>query len=208
MHHFSKGDELEGDGSESVVSPDYWNRRAMYSDVDAPKNIYAASKLAAILHSVELNKRYGEKMLTSIAVNPGSVNSDIWRGMPMWVRQHVFDKIYLSTREGSEPIIAAAIRDDLTVDNESFMPRNGRCSIIYLQPYANPFAIFGGRWFPDSSSSQTAALDTSSRQGPMIPFTEMLGPYVGHLATIPRLPTKFEAAADTLWKVSEQITKL
>ena len=201
MHHFSKGDALEGNGFESVASPDYWKRRAMYSEKDTPDNLYSATKLAAILHSVELNRRYSDKNLMSIACDPGGVNSNIWRGFPLWVRRHVFDKLYLTTEEGSEPIIAAAIRDDLTLDKEN--------SIIYLQPYANPFLIFGGRFFADSSSSRSVAtLTSSSRQGPMPPFAEMHGPYVGHLPTIPRLPKNTEAAAETLWNVSEQLTKL
>jgi NAD(P)-dependent dehydrogenase (short-subunit alcohol dehydrogenase family) len=208
MHHFSKGDALEENGFESVASPDYWKRRAMYSEKDIPDNLYSATKLAAILHSVELNRRYGDKNLTSIACNPGAVNSDIWRGFPLWVRRHVFDKIYLTTEEGSEPIIAAAIRDDLTLDKENGMANNGRGAIIYLQPYANPFSIFGGRLFADSSSSRSATVTSSSRQGPMPPFAEMLGPYVGHLPTVPRLPKNTEAAAETLWNVSEQLTKL
>ena len=207
MHHFSKGDVLEGKGVESIVSEDYWKRRAMYNSKDAPTNVYSATKLAAILHSVELNRRYGDKNLTSIAVNPGAVNSDIWRGFPMWVRRHIFSRIYLTVEEGSEPIIAAAILDNFKVANESIPASNGRNAIIYLQPYANPFSIFGGRWFPDSSASRSAAIASSPRQGPMNPFTEMTGPYVGYLPTIPRLPATTEAAAETLWKVSEQLTK-
>ena len=211
MHHFSKGDateELAGGDFESIASSGYWKRRALYHD-DPPKNVYSASKLAAILHSVELNRRYGDEHLTAIAVNPGSVNSDIWRGFPTWVRRYVFDKIYLTTEEGSEPIVAAAVRNDFTADKDSIMANNGKGAIIYLQPYANPFSIFGGRWFPRlSSSSSTAATVSSSRQRPMIPFTEMLGPYVGHLPTIPRLPANTEAAAETLWKVSEELTEL
>ncbi len=199
MHHFSKGDLLGGNEFESIESQDYWKRRAFYSEKNAPGNTYSASKLAAILHSAELNRRYGDQHLTAIAVNPGAVNSDIWRGFPVWVRRYVFDKVYLTTEEGSEAIIAAAIRSDLKPSKEK---------IIYLQPYANPFSIFGGRWFADSSSLESINGDSSVRREPMIPFTEMIGPYVGHIPTIPRLPANTEAAARTLWQVSEQLTKL
>lgn len=207
MHHFSKGDSLTGEGFESIASPDYWKRRAYYNDgKGAPLNVYAASKLAAILHSLELNRRYGDAQLTAIAVNPGAVNSDIWRGFPKWLREYVFEKIYLTTEEGSEPIVAAAVRNDLIADKNSNMANNGRGAVIYVQPYANPFSIFGGRWFPDSASSRTAAASSSTQQLPMIPFTEILGPYVGHIATIPRLPANKEAAAEALWKVSKELT--
>uniref|UniRef100_A0A7S4EP80 Protochlorophyllide reductase n=1 Tax=Pseudo-nitzschia australis TaxID=44445 RepID=A0A7S4EP80_9STRA len=207
MHHFSKGDSLNGEGLESVASPEYWKRRAYYSDgKGAPQNVYAASKLAAILHSLELNRRYADARLTAIAVNPGAVNSDIWRGFPRWLREYVFEKVYLTTEEGSEPIVAAAVRNNLIADKNSIMANNGRDDVIYVQPYANPFSIFGGRLFPDSTSSRTAAVP-STQQGPMIPFTELLGPYVGHIATIPRLPTNKEAAAEALWKVSKELTE-
>ena len=207
MHHFSKGDVLEGKRFESIASPSYWKRRALYSEKDAPKNIYSASKLAAILHCIELNRKYNDKNLTAIAVNPGATNSEIWRAFPRWVRRYVFEKIYLTTEQGSEPVIAAAVRDDLAVQMENDSTSSGHHSIIYLQPYANPFSIFGGRWFVDSSST-TSGSDASSQQGPMNPCTEMLGPYVGHLPTIPRLPTQINEAAETLWKVSRELTKL
>eukprot|EP00536_Pseudo-nitzschia_multiseries_P004051 jgi/Psemu1/302310/fgenesh1_kg.65_\ len=203
MHHFCKGDSLTGEAVESIASSEYWKRRAFFSDgKSAPQNVYAASKLAAILHSLELNRRYSDAQLSAIAVNPGAVNSDIWRGFPNWIRRHVFDKVYLSTEEGSEPIVAAAVRNDLRASKS----KSGG-AVVYIQPYANPFSIFNGRWFPDSSSSRMDTV-SSSRQGPMIPFTEMLGPYVGHLPTIPRLPTNKEAAAEALWKVSEELTAL
>jgi NAD(P)-dependent dehydrogenase (short-subunit alcohol dehydrogenase family) len=225
MHHFAKGDSIdrkEGGGQAgSISSPNYWKRRALYhddNDIRHPNNIYAASKIAAILHTVELNRRYGRSSsssdqqphLTAIAVNPGAVNSDIWRDFPNWVREYIFDKIYLSTEEGSEPIVAAAIRNDLDTHHEdsttSSTTNIGRGTIIYLQPYANPFSIFGGRWFPDSSSTSSSSSSFS-----MIPFTEIFGPYVGHLPTTPRLPKNLkttEAAAKVLWDVSEELTNV
>ena len=208
MHHFSKGDSLDGKGFESIESTEYWERRALYTDDDPPSGVYAASKLAAILHAAELNKRYGHKNLTAIAVNPGGVNSDIWRGFPMWLRRHVFERVYLTTKQGSEPIIAAAIRGDLRIEKANSMESDARGAIIYIQPYANPFTIFGGRWFADSSAAESACRKSQFRKGPMPIFSEMIGPYVGHLLTIPRLPTNTAAAAQSLWRVSEQLTKL
>ena len=198
MHHFSKGDTIEGKGVESIASTDYWRRRAIYSEKNAPTNVYSASKLAAILHAFELNQRYSNKNLIAIAVNPGAVNSDIWRGFPRFIRRHIFDKIYLTTEDGSEPVVAAAIRDNLTVGKEKSISNDGKGFSIYIQPYADPHSIFNG---------QLAHATPSSSQGPMKPYTEMLGPYVGHLLTMPRLPENTEAAAKALWKVSEQMTK-
>jgi len=229
MHHFGgKGDYTDREGAAaedsavSITTSYYWKRRALYHDDNdicpRPNNVYAASKLAAILHTVELNRRYGRNSssienkslqpLTAIAVNPGSVNSDIWRNFPRWVRKFIFGKIFLSTVEGSEVIIAAAVQNGLDSKKDSITTNNEREMIIYLQPYANPFSIFGGRWFPDSSSDKNNELPQRRRQS-MIPFTEMFGPYVGHLPTTPRLPsniTTTKDAANVLWEVSEDLT--
>jgi hypothetical protein len=56
---------------------------------------------------------------------------------------------------------------------------------MYLQPY----------WVPPSF-----------RHKPAIPWMEMLGPFVGHAVTKPRLPEDADAAAKALWTISEQVT--
>ena len=86
------------------------------------ENSYSASKLAALLFTIQLNKRYSEKGLRSIAVNPGAVNSDIWRNYPRWLVT-IFSKIYLNVQQGAYTSIAASVLDDLPQD------------VIYLQPY-------------------------------------------------------------------------
>lgn len=66
MHHFCDipADELS--------STEYWKRVATYGVV--PDNTYAASKLAALLFSIELNRRYFKsRNLRAITVNPGAV---------------------------------------------------------------------------------------------------------------------------------------
>jgi NAD(P)-dependent dehydrogenase (short-subunit alcohol dehydrogenase family) len=84
MHHFpkySKNDNNKGDNG--ISSKDFWRSNAVEPVVTAAaeeaagvvvRKTYAPSKLAAVLFSLELNRRYGEsKGLRSIAVNPGSV---------------------------------------------------------------------------------------------------------------------------------------
>lgn len=61
LHHFTKGD---------VNDESYWKSRIEYSK--AKKNRYSASKLAAILFSKELNRRYGGS-IQSVVVNPSGV---------------------------------------------------------------------------------------------------------------------------------------
>jgi NAD(P)-dependent dehydrogenase (short-subunit alcohol dehydrogenase family) len=174
MHHFCR------DPHHDVDTVDYWKSRAVvgYSsssgnDDKMPDGVYSATKLAAILHGVEWNRRYPG--VPALAVNPGAVNSDIWRGFPSWMRS-MFAKIYLTTQQGSVPLVAAAVRDDWNTDRSD--------EVLYLQPY----------WVPSTSSK------------PMIPFTEMLGPYVGYTAAAARLPPDGgQKAAKILWLVSEEL---
>jgi len=61
MHHFIEGD---------VNQPSFWKDCIAYDK--HPTSTYQPSKLAAILFSMELNKRYPDK-IQAVAVNPGGV---------------------------------------------------------------------------------------------------------------------------------------
>lgn len=113
MHHYCHADKQD---------ESYWRRNALFASASADGNSYSASKLAALLFTIELNKRYKSKGLRSIAVNPGAVNSDIWRGYPSWILA-VFKRIYLNNKQGSYTSVAASVLEDLPDD------------VIYLQPY-------------------------------------------------------------------------
>lgn len=78
MHHFpfySKNDKWP------LVSREYWrNICVVHRDKEGEtttssvRKTYAPSKLAALLFSVELNRRYAKSRgIRSIAVNPGAV---------------------------------------------------------------------------------------------------------------------------------------
>lgn len=112
MHHYCKTEQHD---------EAYWKQNAFYGPI-SEENGYSASKLAAILFTVELNKRYQAKGLRSIAVSPGTVNSDIWRGYPRWVVK-IFAQVYLTVRQGAYTSIAASVVDNLPQD------------VLYLQPY-------------------------------------------------------------------------
>ena len=116
MHHYA-------DGGGEPHSQDYWKRIAMY-DETREQSAYTPSKLAALLFSLELNRRYGSKGLRSIAVNPGAVNSDIWRNKPRWLVA-IFRLLYLTSKQGSYTSVAAAT-EDFPLD------------VQYLQPYWLP----------------------------------------------------------------------
>jgi len=112
MHHYCQADKHD---------QNYWRKNALYSSV-SEETSYSASKLAALLFSIELNNRYRQQGLRSIAVNPGAVNSDIWRTYPRWLVA-IFERIYLNNRQGSYTSVAASVIEDLPED------------VIYLQPY-------------------------------------------------------------------------
>jgi NAD(P)-dependent dehydrogenase (short-subunit alcohol dehydrogenase family) len=126
MHHYchaEKHDEA------------YWKKNALFGMSDT--STYSASKLAALLFTIELNRRYQSRGLRSISVNPGAVNSDIWRSYPRWLVA-IFDRVYLDNKQGSYTTVAASVLEDLPDD------------VIYLQPYhqvlgsreATPFPPF------------------------------------------------------------------
>jgi NAD(P)-dependent dehydrogenase (short-subunit alcohol dehydrogenase family) len=178
MHHFIADDESSMKSSSTpcqLDSEEYWRARAYHQSAKLLPDVYSSTKLAAILHAMELNRRYPG--IYAMAVNPGAVNSDIWRGFPQWVRA-IFEKVYLTTQQGSVPLVAAAVQRELWKQQ----------NVLYLQPY----------WRPLSRTTNSA---------PMLPFTEMLGPYVGYSPTKARLPAADEGAnaAKVLWEASDNL---
>lgn len=111
MHHYCHADKHD---------ERYWRENALFASSQGDS--YSASKLAALLFTIELNKRYKPQGLRSIAVNPGAVNSDIWRTYPSWLVA-IFKVVYLNNKQGSHTSIAASVVDDLPDD------------VVYLQPY-------------------------------------------------------------------------
>jgi NAD(P)-dependent dehydrogenase (short-subunit alcohol dehydrogenase family) len=175
MHHFA---------GPQPKDHKFWRYIASYSP-NVPPESYAASKLAMLYFSQELNRRFGESHnLQSISVNPGSVASDIWRGFPGWLKT-IFRYVYLSPQQGCAPAVAAAVISSTRTRSVHKVRRN-----MYFQPY----------WIPYNNNN--------NKSRPMIPFTEMLGPYVGYTVTTPRLPANniFVEEAKALWQVSEEFT--
>lgn len=143
------------------------------------RNTYSHSKVAAILFTLELNKRYHESNIHAISINPGAVNSDIWRHIHPTLFKYVvgpmFRLLYLTPAQASFGVFTAAtgIR---------------RKNMTYFQPY----------WLP----THISVLPKSTP----FPVFEMLGPFVGSVPTEPRLPKGDEptqCAAD-LWMACEE----
>jgi NAD(P)-dependent dehydrogenase (short-subunit alcohol dehydrogenase family) len=71
MHHFCGTNRSRRNGHDEA----YWKRHALWSHNKwaVTESSYSASKLAAILFTMELNRRYRHLGLRSFAVNPGAV---------------------------------------------------------------------------------------------------------------------------------------
>ena len=162
MHHFC--------GNTDTHSAEYWRGFALSGKKE--QSSYSPSKLAALFFTIELNRRYRSKGLRSIAVNPGAVNSDIWRNKPRYLVP-LFKLLYLTNTQGCHTSVAAAVSEDL--------PDNA----FYLQPYHQ----------------------VRPSVAPFPPL-EMLGVFVGHLVTRPRLPndgTDGQLSSQVLWETSEKL---
>jgi len=113
MHHMTKGPHDE----------EYWKKVCFYGK--SKFRTYEPSKLAALYFSMELNRRYGESHgIRSITVNPGAVNSDVWRGSPLW-KKILYKVLFLSTWQGCHTSVAAIVED-------------WKRDVSYLQPYWLP----------------------------------------------------------------------
>ena len=70
---------------------------------------YAVSKLANILFTIELHRRYSKLGVFSFAVHPGLVDTDIWRTLPFFLRPILRLKGMLSAEEGAKNVMYCAL---------------------------------------------------------------------------------------------------
>jgi NAD(P)-dependent dehydrogenase (short-subunit alcohol dehydrogenase family) len=150
-------------------------------------NQYAYSKLAALLLAGELNRScLVGSGVSAVAVNPGAVNSDIWRSIrpatACWFRP-LMRLAFLTTEQGAATSIAAATARE--VDGLALDPQPGaRAPTAYLSPYAAPlWAQRAGGWLA------------------LLP--DLIGPFRGARAMQPT-PLALDAkCAQDLWKTCE-----
>ena len=190
-HHFAPANErLYDDTTDSSSSKDLPLNNGIHdkhfwlgsTTPGLSNGTYRESKLASILFTMELNKRYSSQGLRSVAVDPGSVASDIWRDESQ-LMQKAYKMVYLSTKQGASTSIAASI---------GILPKDA----IYLQPYF--------QWRLNKAQSTTRWWYKVPN-----PTTEMLGKYIGYAITDPRLPNDGSGgyeSSNALWSVCERIT--
>jgi NAD(P)-dependent dehydrogenase (short-subunit alcohol dehydrogenase family) len=77
---------------------------------------YARSKLANVLFAAELARRLAGTGVTSNSLHPGSVDTNIWSGAPLWAKpiiQLVFRPFFISAEQGGARIVQLAASPEL-----------------------------------------------------------------------------------------------
>lgn len=77
---------------------------------------YGRSKLANVLFANELARRLAGTGVTSNSIHPGSVDTSIWSGAPLWAKpiiQLVFRPFFISAEKGASYVAGLATRPDL-----------------------------------------------------------------------------------------------
>jgi NAD(P)-dependent dehydrogenase (short-subunit alcohol dehydrogenase family) len=193
-HHFAGCNESRNGGDDytnKTGTPDAaWWRATSVPDVSA--NTYKESKLAALLFTHALNKRFKSEGLKAVSANPGSVNSDIWRNFPGYM-DRVHRILYLDSKQGAATSIAGAV---------SKLPEGA----VYLQPYWQPFKNVRQKVSEGLTNSVGLNRSFGNRWYSIpVPLTEMLGSCIGYAITEPRLPLDPDGSSDALWKVCEEL---
>jgi retinol dehydrogenase 12 len=80
---------------------------------------YAVSKLANVLFSAELSRRVADRGITTYAVHPGVVASDIWRRVP-WPARPLMKLRMLSPEDGARTSLFCATSDSVAAATGRF----------------------------------------------------------------------------------------
>jgi NAD(P)-dependent dehydrogenase (short-subunit alcohol dehydrogenase family) len=73
---------------------------------------YCVSKLANVLHALELGRQLEGTGVTTYSLHPGAIASDVWREVPFGVR-HVMKLFMKSTEEGAKTSLYCATSPDV-----------------------------------------------------------------------------------------------
>jgi retinol dehydrogenase 12 len=86
---------------------------------------YAVSKLANVLFTKELARRLEGTGVTTYAVHPGTVATDVWRGVPAPLRWAI-KKFMLTPEQGAHSTIHCATAPELAADTGRYYNFDGR----------------------------------------------------------------------------------
>ena len=80
---------------------------------------YAVSKLANVLFSAELGRRLAGSGVTTYALHPGVVASDVWRGVP-WPLRPLIKLRMISTEEGAATTLFCAASPEVAAESGKY----------------------------------------------------------------------------------------
>ena len=95
---------------------------------------YAVSKLCNVLFSAELARRTAGTGVTTYALHPGVVASDIWRRVP-WPVRPLIERRMLTVDQGAETSLYCATSAEVAADSGRFYDR---CAEREPSPVATP----------------------------------------------------------------------
>ncbi len=95
---------------------------------------YAVSKLCNVLFSQELARRVEGQGITTYALHPGVIASDIWRRVP-WPVRPLIKRRMLSTEDGARTSVYCATSPDVATDTGLFYDD---CHVARAQPPRHP----------------------------------------------------------------------
>jgi NAD(P)-dependent dehydrogenase (short-subunit alcohol dehydrogenase family) len=161
-----------------VATVDDWAAVIRGRGASRGNHSYSLSKLAAALFAYELTRRLGDEGVTgvaAVAVNPGAVDSDIWRTFPAAVRcacRPFMRAAFLTPAQGSETsVVAASAAADV------------RGTPLASGAYLTPYYQLASPPLPESVAM----------------LTESLGPFAGARVGCSSSASHDAASARALW---------
>lgn len=86
---------------------------------------YEVSKLANVLFTIELSRRLADKQVTTYALHPGTVATDVWRRVPAPLRW-LIRKFMRTPEQGAQPSLRCATAPELATESGRYYGPDGK----------------------------------------------------------------------------------
>lgn len=123
---------------------------------------YARSKLANVLFASELARRLEGTGVTSNSLHPGTVDTRIWSGAPLWAKpviQILFRPFFISAEKGATYVVDLAANPDLTGVTGRYFEEG---TLVEPAPFARDPVLARKLW--ETSASMVSGSSPSGRQ--------------------------------------------
>lgn len=119
---------------------------------------YALTKLMNVLHAKELARRLGATRVTTYALHPGTVATNVWRELPKPM-QWIIKLVTISSEKGARTPVYCATAPELSTTSGRYY---ARCREVAPNPLANDETLARQLW-ERSDAMIHAALDRARR---------------------------------------------